>query len=59
MVLCYIEKYIRSRTKYDISNIYMIGDNIETDIKGAEKKGWVPILVRYASTIFSSQTYHI
>lgn len=29
-----------------ISNFYMIGDNPNSDIAGAIKKGWVSILVR-------------
>ena len=31
----YLEKYIKKRVKYNISNIYMIGDNPDSDIKGA------------------------
>ena len=29
-----------------ISNFYMIGDNPKSDIEGANKKGWVSILVK-------------
>jgi ribonucleotide monophosphatase NagD (HAD superfamily) len=29
-----------------ISNFYMIGDNPRSDIEGANKKGWISILVK-------------
>ena len=32
--------------KVEISNYYMIGDNPEGDIEGANRKGWNSILVR-------------
>lgn len=32
-----IENYIKSKTPYEISNFYMIGDNPKSDIRGANK----------------------
>jgi len=34
------------RQRINISNFYMIGDNPESDIAGANTKGWVSILVK-------------
>jgi len=42
----YTENHIRNRTKYAISNFYMIGDNPKSDIKGANDHNWISILVR-------------
>lgn len=44
----YAEEYLRklaARRAIRVSNFYMIGDNPESDIKGAIDKGWVSILV--------------
>ena len=45
----YVEKHLRqtaSNKGVEISNFYMIGDNPESDIAGAIKKGWTSILVK-------------
>ena len=45
----YVETILRQRAStngVDISNFYMIGDNPESDIAGAIKKGWISILVK-------------
>lgn len=40
------------RSKYDnVGEIFMIGDNPASDIRGANAKGWVSILVK--SGVFS------
>ena len=44
----YAERMLRSKAEegVEISNFYMIGDNPEGDIEGANRKGWNSILVR-------------
>jgi len=42
----YAEKFLQNKTTHKISNIYMIGDNPKSDIRGANKAGFVSILTR-------------
>ena len=45
----FAEEHLRakaSKSRVKISKFYMIGDNPETDIAGANAKGWVSILVK-------------
>jgi HAD superfamily hydrolase (TIGR01456 family) len=44
----FAERYLRQRHihQFNISHFYMIGDNPEGDIKGANMNGWQSILVR-------------
>ena len=45
----YAEKLLKAKATVqgiELSNIYMIGDNPKSDIKGANMKGWVSILVK-------------
>jgi HAD superfamily hydrolase (TIGR01456 family) len=43
----YTEQLVKERwNNFEISNYYMIGDNPETDIKGANNVNWISILVR-------------
>ena len=42
----YSMKLLQKQTKYPISNYYMIGDNPQTDIRGASKLGIKTILVK-------------
>eukprot|EP01017_Pseudomicrothorax_dubius_P049352 TRINITY_DN9163_c0_g3_i2.p1 TRINITY_DN9163_c0_g3~~TRINITY_DN9163_c0_g3_i2.p1 ORF type:complete len:371 (-),score=67.37 TRINITY_DN9163_c0_g3_i2:159-1271(-) len=43
----YVEKMVESLIKREaLTNIYMIGDNPDGDIKGANQIGWTSILVR-------------
>jgi len=41
----YAETHLKEMAKTDLSNIYMIGDNPKSDIRGARGAGWVSILV--------------
>jgi len=52
----FVEERLRQRARkqgVEISNFYMIGDTPESDIQGANKKGWVSILVK--TGIFKDQ----
>ena len=42
----YAKQLALKNTKYEISKFYMIGDNPNADIKGANQAGWESILVR-------------
>lgn len=45
----FVEKILRARAqrqRIKISNFYMIGDNPDSDIAGANAKGWTSILVK-------------
>jgi len=44
----FAERYLRKRymNEFDISHFYMIGDNPEGDIRGANMNGWQSILVK-------------
>lgn len=45
----YAEEYLKERANkqgVEISRFYMIGDNPESDIEGARRKGWESILVK-------------
>lgn len=44
--LKFLENYLKSKTPYEISNFYMIGDNPKSDIRGANQQGWISILVK-------------
>lgn len=39
-------KSIAQKNNIEMTNIYMIGDNPESDIAGGNKKGWTTILVK-------------
>ena len=41
----YAEKYLREKSGVDLTNIYMVGDNPKSDIRGAKAAGWKTILV--------------
>jgi ribonucleotide monophosphatase NagD (HAD superfamily) len=42
----YAEHYIRNLYPGDLGNIYMIGDNPKSDIRGGNAAGWKTILLR-------------
>jgi len=42
----YAEKHLKSLTKMQVSNFYMIGDNPKSDIRGGNAAGWITILVK-------------
>ena len=49
-----IEIHLNNFTKDTIGNIYMIGDNPKSDIRGANNAGWKSILVR--TGVFKGET---
>lgn len=42
----YAEQFVRSQFPDQVGNIYMIGDNPKSDIRGANAAKWKSILVR-------------
>ena len=42
-----LEEKLKELSKDEIGNIYMIGDNPKSDIKGANNNDCISILVRY------------
>lgn len=54
-----LEEELKKQSEDEIGNIYMIGDNPKSDIRGGNNNGCISILVRCIMQIYSFLTCNI